>query len=470
MNGLKTTAAALVALTGLMAGADTAATADFTTSPGKMRPLLHSSSWATRTHPRGLMNDDESIRSLKQTAFRTHDAPLVNNGQNIVDTHEIFPLMHLDAKDPKNYVFKPTDHYLEVNFALGLKCMYRMGSSIEHTGDWGYNTLNPADHEKYAEVLAGIVRHYTKGWADGYEWGDRFLGWELFNEPDVAACWRGTKDELINLFVTCLKRLKSEFPEARVGGPAFGWLNEEYMRDVLRACKKAGVAPDFIAWHRYADSPRDVLSTPAKARKLCDEEGFPKCELVLDEWHYLLNGSWNGIQGATSPDMVQRAQEGVTGIKNIDSAVFTIQVEQGFHDTPLTESYYYGAGFNGNWGYVDNYRRYAKVYYAMRMMGEMNEACSDRATCTVANARYSAFGAWAKDRKSARLVVSDFRGTEQMLDVAVKGLDKAKRVTVKVLDDTRDFIPTKDFDWHAGKLTLVKADRRSVAFLVTFEL
>lgn len=57
-----------------------------------------------------------------------------------------------------------------------------------------------------------------------------------------------------------------------------------------------------------------------------------------------------------------------------------------------------------------------------------------------------------------------------MLEVAVKGLEKANRVAVKVLDDTRDFIPTKDFDWHAGKLTLVKADRRSVAFLVTFEL
>jgi hypothetical protein len=345
-----------------------------------------------------------------------------------------------------------------------------MGSSIEHTGNWGYNTLNPKDHAKYAEVLAGIVRHYTKGWADGYAWGDRFLGWELFNEPDITPCWRGTKPQFIDLFVTCLKRIKSEFPEARVGGPAFGWLNEGYMRDVLRACKKAGVAPDFIAWHRYADTPAEVLSTPARARRICDEEGFPKCELVLDEWHYLLNGSWNGIQGATSPDMVQRAQEGVTGIKNIDSAVFTIQVEQGFHDTPLTESYYYGSGFTGNWGYVDNYRRFAKVYYAMRMMGEMTAACEDRATCTVANERYSAFGAWAKDRRSAQLTVTDYRGTEKTLEVAVKGLEKAKRVSVKVLDDTRDFIPTKDFDWHDGKLTLVKQDRRSAAFLVTFEL
>ena len=468
MNG--TMAALVLALGAGFANADTVATADFTKSPGKLKPALHSTSWATRAYPRGFINDDEAIRSLKQHAFRTHDAPLCNPGQHVVDTHEMFPLMHLDAKDPKNYVFKPTDHYLEINFALGMKCLYRMGSSIEHTGDWGYNTLNPKDHAKYAEVLAGIIRHYTKGWGDGFQWGDRFVGWELFNEPDVAACWRGTKDEFIDLFITCLRRIKSEFPELRVGGPAFGWLNEKYMRDLLRACKKAGVSPDFISWHLYADSPLKVLGLPEKARRICDEEGFSSCELVMDEWHYLPNGSWNGIQGATSPDMVQRVQEGVTGVKGIDSAVFTIQVETGFHDTPLAESYYYGAGYDGCWGYVDRYRRFEKVFYAVRMVGEMMSACEDRALCTVANSRYSAFGAWTKDRKGAQLVITDFRGTEQVLDVEVRGLEKAKRVTVKVLDDAHDFVPTKNFDWHAGKLSLVKSDRRSVAFLVEFEL
>ena len=106
---------------------------DFVSSPGRVRRELHGASWVTRSYPRGFMNDDKAIAALKLDSFRTHDAPLVNSGQNIVDTHEIFPLMHLDAKDPKNYVFKPTDHFLELNFNLGMKCLYRLGTSIVFT-------------------------------------------------------------------------------------------------------------------------------------------------------------------------------------------------------------------------------------------------------------------------------------------------------------------------------------------------
>ena len=450
----------LSVLSASLALSDVVATADFTQSPGKLRPTLHSTSWATRIKPRGPTNDDEAIRSLKQYAFRTHDAPLCNVGQHVVDTHEIFPLMHLDANDPWNYVFKPTDHYLEVNFALGLKCLYRLGSSIEHTGpSWGYNTVNPKDHAKYAEVLAGIVRHYTRGWGDGYEWGERFTGWELFNEPNVANCWRGTKDEFLDLFVTCLKRLKREFPDLRIGGPAFGWVDEPYMRELLRACKAAGVAPDFLSWHSYSDSPYQVLELPAKARKICDEEGFPECGLVLNEWHYLLKGDFKSLK---------QPQDGPSGMKNIDSAVFTLQVETGFHDTPLDESYYYGCGYDGDYGYKEKDGRYAKVYYPVRAVGEMMATCEDRAVCTTADRRCGVFGAWTKDRRGAQLFVSDFRGPEMTLAVGIKGLEAMTNATVSVLDGWHDFAPAKGFTWKDGMLTLEKYEPGSAAFHVVF--
>ena len=60
-------------------------------------------------------------------------------------------------------------------------------------------------------------------------------------------------------------------------------------------------------------------------------------------------------------------------------------------------------------------------------------------------------------------------GTEQVLTVDVKGMEKAKYVSAVVLDHTRDAFPC-DVIWRNGSLTLIKADKNSAAFLVTFEL
>ena len=168
--------------------------------------------------------------------------------------------------------------------------------------------------------------------------------------------------------------------------------------------------------------------------------------------------------------MVVRAQEGVTGIKNIDSAVFTVSALARFQDTCLDQSYYYGSGFNGNWGYVDNYRRFAKVYYAMKMNGDLVNDFSEKVKCAYdASGNKTAFGAWSADGKTACLIVADYRGTDQILEVAVKGLDGAKRVTATVLDNDRDCLDCP-VEFRNGKVRLTKAERRSAAFMVTFEL
>ena len=126
------------------------ATADFTRETGHLRKALHSSGWAPRSYPRSIQNDDANVAAMNMTYARTHDWALVNDGQRVVDYQYIFPLFHLDAKEPTNYVFEPTDHLLGLARNVGLDIFYRLGTSIEHTGDIHFNARVPSDFDKTA--------------------------------------------------------------------------------------------------------------------------------------------------------------------------------------------------------------------------------------------------------------------------------------------------------------------------------
>jgi hypothetical protein len=74
-------------------------TVDFTVETGKIRRKLHSSAFGPQICSCS-SNDLADIRSMGFKASRTHDWALLNAGQRVCDYLQIFPLMHLDAKDP----------------------------------------------------------------------------------------------------------------------------------------------------------------------------------------------------------------------------------------------------------------------------------------------------------------------------------------------------------------------------------
>ena len=457
---------------------DITAKADFTKVTGKIRPALHSSGWTPRSSPRSIQNDDEAVKALNMTYARTHDWALVNAGQRVVDYQNLFPLIDKDPKDPSNYYFAPTDHLLQLSRDIGLKIFYHLGTSIEHTGNIHFNAERPADYDKVAEIFSGIVRHYNKGWANGKKWNIEY--WELWNEPDgITNMWcetgkgwseehaRHMREEFVKFFVTCLKRMKSEFPKIKVGGPALCWMNPEYFRAILQGCKDAGVAPDFISWHYYGANPDVMIKAAEDARKLCDEFGFKKCELVLNEWHYIL--TWDGIHGSNStPAMVKRALDGPTGHNNIDSAAFTLTSLARFQTSKLDQAYFYGCSHQGNWGYMDQYKMFNKNWYACKLFGEIVKDFPQMCESSSAASTITTLAVKSADGKKSGLLVVDYRGTNQVLTIDVKGQAKAKNVEAIVLDDTRDNFPC-EVGWRDGCLTLVKPDKNSAAFFVTFE-
>ena len=101
-------------------------TADFSQETGKIRPELHSSGFGPQicSCPQAVLDD---IRAMGFKAARTHDWALLNKAERVCDYCHIFPLPHLDAKDPKNYVFGPTDYLLRrTREETGLEVMLRL--------------------------------------------------------------------------------------------------------------------------------------------------------------------------------------------------------------------------------------------------------------------------------------------------------------------------------------------------------
>lgn len=465
VNFSRGVASALMALSLTWAKEKLDSGVDLEAPEGRINPYLHGSNTTLLLSSRKLIQYDEALRNLKFKLSRTHDWALWNSGQRIIDTHFIFPMMKLDPKDPSNYYFKATDEILRLTQEEGkMEVFYRLGTSIEHTGSPHFNTIPPSDPDKYAEVLAGIVRHYTKGWADGYHWNIRC--WEIWNEPDGGEnMWNAPYETFIPFFVTVLKRLKSEFPDLQFGGPAMVKVQKSRFLDLLRGCKEAGIEPDFISWHCYNADPDDLIRQPVKMRRFLDEAGFSKTRLCIDEWHYL-EESWFGVTRSGDPEKIEKAQKVIQGI---DSAVFNLAVLCGWQYGPLDLAMWYGFSFDSvAWGYRDAYRRFTKNYYSLELFGRFLRDYTER--CNVGDTVNSIhlLAGKSADGSKAGILAADFKGGETELKIPVKGIEKYSRVSAVVLDETRNnesvSVTVRD-----GCLILRKNGPGSAAFSVSLE-
>ena len=464
-------------------------TADFTAETGKIRPELHSSGFG----PTICSQTAQDLADVKAMGFafaRTHDWALINPNERVCDYFHIFPLMHLDATDPKNYVFGPTDYLLKrTREETGLDVFYRLGTSIEHSGKKiHFNSLIPEDFDKVAEIFAGTVRHYNRGWANGHKWNVRY--WEIWNEPDGnnnmwclpegdedgwelktpedKAKFEKRRSLFVKFFVTVLKRLKSEFgDEIKVGGPAMCSFREIWFRPILAACKEAGVAPDFISWHGYANRPMQYNEDAEKAAKLLASFGFEKCETIVNEWHYFgyQDYTWGDMQRCSDPKVKARIWSGPRSHNGIHSACFTLAALSNLQRSKLSQAYYYGCRHVGSWGFKDEMQNKYKVFYALKMFGDLVKNYPTMCASTSEGA-YTTLAVKSADGAKKALLVVDYGGKARTLTLDVKGVSAVKACTA--LDYTRD-LAQHPATLKDGQLTLEKADDNSAAFFVEFE-
>ena len=218
---------------------------------------------------------------------RLHDVEYPYGSGEFVDIPCIFRNFDADENDPANYNFALTDEYIRQSLLVGSRIIYRLGVSIEHAPVKRY-TYPPADFGKWARICEHIIRHYNKGWANGFHWNIEY--WEIWNEAELGPkMWLGSHEQFCEMYVTAARHLKACFPNLKIGGCGWVHAHDDFVEGFLKyiSSQKEPVPYDFHSWHLYADNAEAFVKDAAIARAALCRYGFADAESILDEWNLM---------------------------------------------------------------------------------------------------------------------------------------------------------------------------------------
>lgn len=431
---------------------------DFTSPMGTVR-ALNGINGGPSVKGRAASGFAKEFAQLNVSSVRLHDIPLVNSGMKLVDVQDIFPIWneHADVADPDNYFFAATDDYLKTLRGCGVKqVIYRLGTSIEWAYPNKYFAKRPKDPARYAEICAGIMRHYVKGWAKGPV--GLVSHWEIWNEANIGnAMWDGTWEDYVAFYCVVAKRLKQEFPNERIGGPALCGGDTRQAAALMDAAKAAGAPLDFFSWHGYDKTPGSGVTTSKTFRRMLDERGFTQAELHFNEWHYF-PCTWTDV---ALPAGRRRWFESADGTSGIDSAAFTTLCLTVWQESPMTMSNFYMTTPNGGaWALYDPYGFRRRTWFAMEFFGMV--AGQARVKADTDNRLGVLASVSAEGRR--RILVSDFLPDEETgsTTLDLRGLPQDGQAKVRLISDGQVEPRVLDLTWTDGRLTLPKQDGSSV--------
>ena len=385
---------------------------------------------------------------------RLHDSAF--NWHHTVDVICVFPDFDADENDPASYDFTLTDEYLDTIEKTGTKIFYRLGNSIEPESK-KYGAVPPKDYRKWARICEHIIRHENEGWANGYHRGIEY--WEIWNEPDLVGhqCWTGTISEFIEFYDVASRHLKGCFPDLMIGGPALTHVKRtEWWDEFVPYLKEKKPPMDFFSFHKYGSVPEKFAEDVEIARNYLNEAGYHSCELILDEWNYLL--------GWQPKEKVHHSYQALHTLKGASFAAAVMTVCQ---RTSLDHLMYYDARHSSYFNGL--FERYTwenlKPYYAFYAFADLADLGTEVGVRTEGEGLY-ALAAKSADGKRGALLLTNYRN-EITLDgkgyepeevkIGWTGLsDKPVRVTVRLLDNEHDLseISGETFGSGAGSHTL----------------
>jgi len=354
---------------------------------------------------------------------RLHDCHWPN--PDVVDVHAVFPDFAADPGLPESYDFRRTDDYIQAIVNVGSRIVYRLGESIEHSRR-KYHVNPPPDHDKWAAVCVGIIRHYNEGWANGFHHDIRY--WEIWNEPENRpAMWTGSDEDYFRLYEVAAKAIKARFPGLKVGGPSIGdsgrivdraLVPSPFLLRFLEYCRARSLPLDFFSWHLYSDDPWECTQRARDLRNLLDRSGFTRTELHFNEWNYLPGKDWTpmGLRGQGA--LRERFYEEIGGAPG---AAFSACVLMALQDTPVDVANYYMAD-NQGFGLFSFHGVPKKTFYALKAFRMLLDTPLRLRVSGTQPGRLAVCAGAARDTSAFGILISNFKSASGRMTVTFGGL------------------------------------------------
>ena len=229
------------------------------------------------------------------------------------------------------------------------------------------NVTPPRDYRAWGDLIRALARHLVDRY--GVEKVRRWP-FEVWNEPNLACFWAGSRDEYFRLYRAAAEAIKSVDGAIPVGGPATarnGWIPE-----FIAYAETAGAPLDFVSTHHYptdaalghgldmeeamASSRRGILKEmAAKARR--EAGSYP---LYYTEW-------------SSSPSSRDAYHD------DPYAAAFILKTVADNHG--LVEVYFPSLPFHGGFGLLNLHGIPKPAYHAFRLLHLLGE---ERLPVTVA--------------------------------------------------------------------------------------
>ncbi len=373
-------------------------------------------------------NNSDDFREAGIPFARTHDASFFAGygGEHTIDIAAIFPNFDADVDDEASYDFPCTDDYISRIHNVGTETFYRLGTRIEHEVK-KYHIYAPKDPLKWAQICEHIIRHYTEGWANGFNY--KITYWEIWNEPDLHdKCWIGTDEQFFELYTVASKHLKSCFPHLKIGGPAVTGPKKAYNEAFIKHVKENGAVLDFFSYHCYGTCPEDYARRISDVNAILDRYEM-KCERILNEWNYVK--AWSG------PDYiygfkVQRSSKG---------GAFVASIMATGQNSELDMLMYYDARPTQWNGMFDDFNERRKGYYPFYFFNKLYVMESET-EATVEGENIYAVSAKGEDGKKGFFIAAynddDNAENEITYKAEISGLSGTSKASFYLLDSSHD--------------------------------
>ena len=396
---------------------------------------------------------------------RLHDVEYPYGSGEFVDIPCIFRNFDADENDPANYNFGLTDEYLKACIEVGSEPFFRLGVSIEHA-PVKRHVFPPKDYAKWARICEHIIRHYTEGWADGFNWNIKY--WEIWNESDNCAkggtnMWIGTPEQFYEFYCVTATYLKGKFPHLMIGGGAFTRAHSEFMENFFKyiTSKPDKVPLDFYSWHRYYSDINTLLTSAEQAKDLMERYGYGDSESIFDEWNYMR-------------DWADQSDSYVT-LKNYIGAAFcgaTLCAMQS--KTNIAVATYFEGDVVKEWCGLFDVDKMAignrakatvkclKPFYTFKAFNELYKMKDAKlAECDADNIYTCA----ASDGKRAAVIAANYNNEDTELTFDLSGIPAGEPVEVRLVDESKTFEKIMTLEGNANLKLVVPVKNNSFVYV-----